>query len=200
MSTFPDSRQKSNHPRFGIVMPKNPHLRTTAAAGLLMLAVLMLAAPVSAHEGGGGSRIRIHDAIVGRYLVRAATSPIPPRVDQLWIEIRILAAENLEPAEDCVVIIDATPAGSGETISTSAGPEDGEGSDYLAHLEIPHAGIWEIAIEIDGPLGEARLAFLERISPRNPIGGWLAAGAPVMGIGGLVALFLWLNRRSTREA
>lgn len=148
--------------------------------------------------GTGGRRIRLDEEPAGPYVVRVVTSPTPPKVDNLYLEIRVLDAESRDILTDLSVTISASSTeGEDSTIDAIATHDIAPIPDeYAAHLIIPRAGVWSIAIQIDGPLGSGEVSFLERISSPSSLGPIISIGAPFGGLAILIFIFLRMQRDS----
>lgn len=148
--------------------------------------------------GTGGRRIRLDEEPTGPYVVRVVTSPTPPKVENLYLEIRVLNAESRDILTDLSVTISASSTeGEDSTIDTIATHDIAPIPDeYAAHLIIPRAGVWSITIQIDGPLGIGEVSFLERISSPSSLGPIISIGAPFAGLAILIFIFLRMQRDS----
>jgi hypothetical protein len=148
--------------------------------------------------GTGGRRIRLDEEPAGPYVVRVVTSPTPPKVENLYLEIRVLNAESRDILTDLTVTISASSTeGEDSTIEVIATHDNAPIPDeYAAHLLIPRAGVWSIAIQIDGPLGTGEVSFLERISSPSSLGPIISIGAPFAGLAILIFIFLRMQRDS----
>ena len=75
-------------------------MRRRFVAFLMIMLVLVLLFPfesVSASgPGTGGRRVRLDNYPAGPFLLRAVTSPTPPRQGDFNVEVRVLNAETLE--------------------------------------------------------------------------------------------------------
>ncbi|NIS82069.1 MAG: hypothetical protein GTO14_18105 [Anaerolineales bacterium] len=176
------------------------------SAVLLFITFLLVFLPASrpilaSGPGEGGRRVRLDDEPVGPYLLRVVTSPTPPQVENLNVEVRVTDAATGQVLTGAEVKIRAehTEIAAGileEVASHDIAPIP---TEYAAHLLIPKPGLWKITIKIVSELGSAETSFLERV--RNPpaIGVLIAVGAPVAGLLALVGFFFWLQRNTSRE-
>lgn len=173
------------------------------ALALVAFAAAALAAPVSAAgPGEGGRRIRLDQAPAGPYLLRALTSPNPPTVENLYLEVRVVEAASGR------VVTDARVWASVEPVDAAGAPFEVEAthdiapvpSEYAAHLPVPATGVWRITLRVDGPPGAGEASFLERVTRPTRLGAWVAIGAPVLGLLGLAAVFLVLQRQTRADA
>lgn len=148
--------------------------------------------------GEGGRRVRLDDEVVGPYLVRVVTSPTPPRVENLYVEVRIQDARSSQVILDAQVTILTSPEGEPTPTLREVATHDIAPipTEYAAHLVIPEAGLWKITIQIDSNLGPAEVDFLARVSEPSSIGVIFAVGAPIVGIVILAMIFLRLQRAS----
>jgi hypothetical protein len=151
--------------------------------------------------GEGGRRVRLDDEAAGPYLVRVVTSPTPPRVENLYVEVRVLESNSSQVIVDAQVTILAAPEGEPTPTLREVATHDIAPipTEYAAHLVIPEAGLWRITIQVESDMGMAEVEFLARVSKPSSIGVIFAVGAPVVGIAILALIFLRLQR-ATQEA
>lgn len=174
-------------------------------ATALAAAALGLIAVRSAHASGpgtGGRRVRLNDEPAGPYLVRAVTSPTPPLVENLYVEVGVNSAATGKPLTDLEVVVLASPVGfEAPSLRESATHDIAPiPTEYAAHLLIPAAGTWRVTIQINGPDGPAEVEFLERVSNPTSIAGWIAVGAPLGGLALLIGIYLWLQRKQEKPS
>jgi hypothetical protein len=174
------------------------HRRAVACAAL---AAALLAVPASAAgPGEGGRRIRLDQAPAGPYRLRALTSPNPPTVENLYIEVRVVEAASGRVLADPRVHILVEPVDAdGMAFEVEATHDIAPvPSEYAAHLPVPSTGVWRITVRVDGPLGAGEAGFLERVTRPTRLGAWVAIGAPVAGLLALAGVFFWLQRQARR--
>jgi hypothetical protein len=172
------------------------------AGGWAILLALLLAAPQPAAAEGpgtGGRAIRLEDEPAGPYRLRVVTSPTPPRVGSLFLEIRVVAAETEEVLTDVEVWTAAVPTEFDGPPLESAATHDFAPNpvEYAAHLPVTSAGVWEIRVQVRGPLGEGQVSFLQRVSSQAALGAALSLALPAAGIGALLVVFALMQRRPT---
>jgi len=160
---------------------------------------LLLSVPSPAYSEGpgtGGRQIRLDDEPAGPYLLRVVSSPTPPRVENLYLEVRVTeAASGLE-------VRDATVWTSASFVDAEAQPLRVEAvhaiapipTEYASHLPVPRAGTWEITIEVDGPPGEGQTSLMIQILEQSSISAYISVGLPVAGLAILGLIFLALQR------
>jgi hypothetical protein len=170
-------------------------------AGVLLALGMMLWVPSAAQAGGpgtGGRRVRLEDTPAGPYRLRALTSPTPPRVENLYVEVRVSDGATQAVLTDVTVWVTAVPTqGEGRPLTVEATRDIAPVPDeYAAHLPLDSAGVWEITIRVDGRLGAGQASFLERVAGRASLSGWVAVGAPLAGLLALGLLF-WKLQRAT---
>ncbi len=172
-------------------------IKITTLLALSLLLVYPLEAAADG-PGSGGRRIRLDGETAGGYLIRVVTSPTPPLVNNLYLEIRLTDPSNEEIITDGIVWINAMSADDlVEVQATHAfAPIPDE---YAARIHIPYAAVWEIKIIIDGPLGGAEVSFFERVSNPNSFGAIISVGAPIAGLLILGILFYWLRPKSVED-
>lgn len=151
--------------------------------------------------GTGGRRIRLDDEPAGPYLLRVVTSPTPPRVENLYLEVRVIEVESLKILTDLKVTVTAFSTEGEATRVTAIATHDIAPipDEYAAHMLIPRAGVWNIVVHVDGPLGDAQASFLERVSSPSSLGPIISVGAPFGGLAILIIIFLRMSRRSGEE-
>ena len=177
-------------------------MKTRKMVVLTLIAIIsLILAPQPAYADGpgtGGRRIRLDEEPAGPYVVRVVTSPTPPKVENLYLEIRVLDAESRDILTDLSVMISASSTeGEDSTIDAIATHDIAPIPDeYAAHLIIPRAGVWSINIQIDGPLGYGEVSFLERISSPSSLGPIISIGAPFAGLAILIFVFIRMQRDS----
>jgi hypothetical protein len=151
--------------------------------------------------GTGGRRIRLDEEPAGPYLLRVVTSPTPPRVENLYIEVRVTEVESRRILSDLIVTVTALSTDGEVTRVVAIATHDTAPipDDYAAHMLIPRAGVWNIVVHVDGALGAGEASFLERVSSLNSLGPIISLGAPFGGLAILIIIFLRLQRRSGEE-
>jgi|Deesub1362A_J573_1020465.scaffolds.fasta_scaffold05903_2 hypothetical protein len=171
---------------------------------LVILSALALIPPgaVLADGPGGGRKIRLDNEPAGPYRLRVTTSPAPPRVDNLYLEIRVMDRASGRIVTDAQVqVIAVHQEGLGSQISAPAVHDIAPIPDeYAVHLAVDAPGVWQITVQVQGPAGRGEVKFLERVAGQSSLAPLLSIGVPAAGLGALVAAFLWLQRRSTSQA
>jgi hypothetical protein len=167
---------------------------------VLLALALAVAAPIPAMAEGpgtGGRAIRLENEPAGPYLLRVVTSPTPPRVGSLFLEVRVLSARSEEILTDVEVTTTAIPTEVDEPAIEAIGTHDFAPNpvEYAAHLPVTSAGVWEVRVHVRGELGEGEVSFLQRVSSQATLGAALSLALPAAGIGGLILVFLLLQRR-----
>jgi hypothetical protein len=174
-----------------------PRIVRRVALLALLIAVAAPTPAMAEGPGSGGRAIRLEDEPAGPYLLRVVTSPTPPRVGSLFLEVRVTAAETEEILTDVEVSTMAIPTESSEPAIQAIGTHDFAPNpvEYAAHLPVTSAGVWEIRVHVRGDLGEGEVSFLQRVSSQAILGTALSLALPAAGIGGLILVFLVLQRR-----
>jgi len=178
--------------------------RRQAVVAALGSAALLLAV-ARAEAGGpgtGGRRVRLEDEPAGPYVVRVVTSPTPPRVESLYLEIRVADAGSGALVTDASVQARAVYLdGEAPAIEAQATHDIAPNPvEYGAHLPVSKAGRWEISVAIDGEAGSGEVRFEERISRPTSLSTILVIGLPLGGLAALVGVFLGLQRQQRRRA
>lgn len=151
--------------------------------------------------GTGGRRVILQDEMAGPYRVRVVTSPTPPRVETLYVEVRVTDPESGEALTDVSVQTMAEDTeGQSATVTAQASHDIAPiPTEYAAHLPVSSTGVWRITIQIDGPEGQGEVSFLTRVSGSATLGVAISVGLPIAGLALLVVLFLYLQRASEQE-
>lgn len=177
-------------------------MRRNLRAPLLALLVAGIAFSPAAAEGPGtgGRRVMLDGEPAGPYLLRVVTSPTPPRVENLYIEIRVTDAESGATITDAVV---HTRAELSEDESRAVAAEATHDiapipSEYASHLPVTEPGVWRVTVTVDGDEGSAEVSFLTRVGGSTAVGSIIAVGLPIAGLALLAAVFLWLQRNEER--
>ena len=152
--------------------------------------------------GTGGRRIRLEEEPAGPYLLRVVTSPTPPQVENLYLEVRVIDASSSKILTNLEVSVCAqSTEGEPRTIETVATHDIAPIPDeYAAHVLVPSAGVWEITVRVEGPLGVGEASFLERVSSPSSLGPILSVGAPFGGLAILILIFLRMQKKAKDEA
>ena len=170
---------------------------------LLLSLVLVMFTPtwteaLASGPGEGGRRVRLDDAEAGPYLVRAVTSPTPPTVENLYIEVRVTDQESGEVLTELEVTVHASQIDGDAPEITEVAVHDIAPipTEYAAHLPVSATGLWEVQILIEGERGSGEVSFIERVQNPPNISWVVAVGAPVGGLIMLGAIFFWLQRNA----
>jgi hypothetical protein len=178
--------------------------RTLVSISVLLLALAVLVKPASASgPGTGGRRVQFDDYPAGPYLLRAVTSPTPPRQGDFNVEVRVTNAQTgaVVTGADVVIRIepvehDGTPLEEPATHAYAPLPEE-----YAAHVPPDTKGLWLVIIRVETELGVGEASFYQQVTAASSIGGALSVGLPFAGLLLLVVFFLWMQRgnRPSRE-
>jgi hypothetical protein len=172
------------------------YTRLIMAFACLALA-LAIAQPAGASgPGTGGRRIQLDNEPAGPFRLRVVTSPTPPVVENLYVEVKVLDGVSGATITDAHVLTWAQPA-EGETPKIEAQANHDIApipTEYAAHLPVPEAGMWRIHVQVIGTQGSGEVSFLQRVNNPTSLGWVIAIGVPLGGLGLLAAFFLWLQR------
>lgn len=158
---------------------------------------LSIPSPVSGGgPGTGGRQIRLEDEPAGPYLLRVITSPTPPRVENLYLEVRVTEAATGRDVTDASVWTSAS------YVDGQASPLEVEAvhaiapipTEYASHLPVPRSGVWKITITVDGSPGRGEASLLIQILESSSISGFVAVGLPLVGLAALGLIFIFLQR------
>jgi hypothetical protein len=169
---------------------------------LLALAIFVTVETAAASgPGTGGRRVRLDDYPAGPFLLRAVTSPTPPRQGDFNVEVRVLNAETREVVRGADVWIRIEPVDhAGSVLEEQAThayaplPEE-----YAAHVPPDGKGLWLVTIRVETELGVGEASFYQDIAAPSSIGGALSVGLPFAGLLLLVLFFFWLQRNSGKS-
>lgn len=182
-----------------MIAPKKRLLSASAAA--ICLLALLAKPGMASGPGEGGRRVRLNDEPAGPFLLRVVTSPTPPQVQNLYVEVRVTDAATGRTVTDADVVVHASPGeeGEGELQVEAVHDIAPIPTEYAAHLPVAKTGLWEVTVEVRGQQGQGRASFLLTISSPPSLSWLVAIGAPVGGLAALIVVFLWLQRNSARE-
>jgi hypothetical protein len=143
----------------------------------------------------------INDEPVGPYLLRVVTSPTPPRVEALYVEVRVLEAASQRPVTDVEVQARAEPTeGQAQAIVSEATHDIAPiPTEYAAHLPVTEPGVWQVTVTVEAEGEPVEVSFLTRVGGSTALGSALAIGLPVAGLLLLIGVFLYLQRSEQEE-
>ncbi|MGD8822035.1 MAG: hypothetical protein PVG63_02950 [Anaerolineales bacterium] len=169
-----------------------------ALISFLLVPLTQTTVAYASGPGTGGRRVRLEGEVAGPYTLRVVTSPTPPRIDNLYVEVRVASAESGEILEDVEVQVLAWHEDqSGPSIQVEATHDIAPiPNEYAAHIPVDETGIWSIMIRVNGELGQGEATFDERISAESILPMLITVGAPVAGLAILIGMFVWLQRNS----
>lgn len=181
-------------------------LLPVGVAVLGSIALYVFAVPLYAHGGGVP---RLTDEVAGPYRIFAWTQPEPLRVGDIHLSIAVVkgarsgeqSATGLdEPITDATVIITLQPVNQVDApLRVSAMLQQQLGSYYYeADATLPTEGDWRFTIEVSGPMGDGRVAFVGPVSPARQVNWTLVITAGMLLVGLLALIGLW-NRLQARE-
>lgn len=160
----------------------------------------LLAARIAyaAGPGTGGRRVRLDGEVAGPYTLRVVTSPTPPRIENLYVEVRVASTESGEVLDDVQVQVIARHEDQTEPSIQVEATQDIAPipKEYAAHIPVDTTGIWSITIQVQGELGQGEASFDERVSAESILPMLITVGAPVAGLAILIGIFVWLQRNS----
>lgn len=172
------------------------HIRPISALTWLAL-LLSIAQPAGASgPGTGGRRIQLDDEPAGPFRLRVVTSPTPPVVENLYVEVKVLESASGMTVTDAQVLAWAHPAeGENPRIEAQASHDIAPiPTEYAAHLPVPEAGMWRVHVRVSGAQGSGEVSFLQRVNTPTSLGWFIAIGVPLGGLALLGAFFFWLQR------
>jgi hypothetical protein len=170
-------------------------LRTTR---LLLLAVVFVHPLAVLHADGGAVRLSERR---GDYQITVFTSPTPLRAGPVDVSVFVQNAATGEPVPETRITVRATPrdrpdAAIGHLATTEAATNK---LFQAAVFELPEAGIWDVAIDIEGLREPVVVRFemtaeepLPRLGEMTPWIAWPAGAILLFGV------HQWLVRRKAR--
>jgi hypothetical protein len=171
-----------------------------SAAVACLLAVMVKPGQASG-PGEGGRRVRLNDEPAGPYLLRVVTSPTPPQIENLYVEVRVTDPATGKTVTDADVVVHAAPTEiDGSELRVEAVHDIAPiPMEYAAHLPVDKTGLWEITVGVDGQQGQGAASFLLTVSSPPRLSWLVAVGAPIGGLAALIVVFLWLQRHTAHE-
>ncbi|RME74751.1 MAG: hypothetical protein D6784_09375 [Chloroflexi bacterium] len=164
---------------------------------LLLVAIIFIfltcVLPVYAvGPGTGGSKVRVNDEKIGPYILLVATSPLPVRVGQMSVWVRVTDAATGQLRRDAVVTVQMTPRGGGQTLTGQATHKNaGNDYDYVAHFDVAQAGQWDITVTVEDAPGTVETRFVETVSRGSNMTTLLALAVPFVVLIIVVGMYLW---------
>lgn len=167
-----------------------------ALALTLLVSTVFVGAASAEGPGTGGRRIRLENERVGPYVLRVVTSPNPPQVETLYVEVRVEEATSGRIVRNAEVNLTAHAVDSGASLEAEATHDIAPiPSDYAGHLGVPHSGDWIITVEVKGPAGQAEVSFQEYVVSQSRLAPILSAALPFAGLLILIAVFLMFQSK-----
>lgn len=165
---------------------------------LLLLLFAVTPPALAIGPGTGGSKIRVSDEKVGPYILLVATSPLPVRVGQMSVWVRVTNDQTDQLLRDSTVTVAITPREGGSTLTAPATHQNaGNDYDYVAHFDVQETGQWDVTVSVVGEPGEAEVSFVETVSRGLSVGLLVGLGIPFVALAAIVGWYLW--RRSASE-
>lgn len=172
--------------------------------------LFVFSTPIFAH---GGGTPQLTDAEAGPYRIFAWTEPEPWRASEVHVSVMVTlapppgteeneraAANRLdEPVNDAEVSVTFAPVDALEEAQTLPAELQALGGNisYELDTELPVAGIWQVAIAVDGEEGLGDAAFEVDVLPARTVNLWILVGGVLLLI---VALGIIGTLRSRRQS
>lgn len=161
----------------------------------MRLAAVLAVLALPAAAGADGGLVRLSQA-AGPFTITVFTAPTPLRAGAIDVSVLVQRAGGGEVVDDAAVTV-TLRGGSGATITAAATRAQATNKLlYAALLDLPAAGAWEVAVEVQARGATAAVAFPVTAAP--PLPPWRAYWPyfllPFAGIG-LYALHQWLVLR-----
>jgi hypothetical protein len=95
-------------------------------------------------------------------------------------------------------MIEATPTSGGSPVVAEGSHQNaGNDFDYVAHVEVPESGQWDVKVTVSDELGETEVSFRETVAQGRSTGALLGLAIPFIVLALVVGIYLW--RRSASE-
>ena len=151
--------------------------------------------------GTGGSKIRVNDEKIGPYILLAATSPLPVRVGQMSVWVRVTDAATDQLRRGATVTVQAVPRTGGETLTAAATHQNaGNDYDYVAHFDVTQTGPWDITVTVADEPGQVETAFTETVTRGLSTNILLVVAIPFVILTVVVGVFLWRRAAQSESA
>lgn len=163
-----------------------------SAIGLLLtvLAGLTIAAPALAHGGGTPQLV---DVPAGPLHIFAWSNPDPARVGPLHITVALVDPADGRPVMNADVRVQVTPLDVGsaaEAITTQATHAKATIKTYYeTDLQMPAAGLWQVAIDYTADQGAGNANFDLAIQEKSSINWLLIGGSALVAV--VLGWFFW---------
>lgn len=112
----------------------------------------------SAFGHGSASEVRILGERVGAYDVTVRTTPKPPRIGHLHVQVQLIEPEALTYVKRAKVTAVGTMRGK-ERLETAAVSSQYRHPWHEIDIDFTKSGSWKVRLMIDGPLGREELWF-----------------------------------------
>ena len=107
---------------------------------------------------------------VGPHTVQLQVSPVSPIVGTSRFAIRVRDKVTGVDVDNAFVRVYATPSEKGKKQYSPALNSPFDPIFYLAQLDLEHAGVWAIDVEVDSELGSGRTVMSIHVQPRQRSG------------------------------
>ena len=107
---------------------------------------------------------------VGPHTVQLQVSPVSPIVGTSRFAVRVRDKVTGVDIDNAFVRVYATPSEKGKKQYSPALNSPFDPIYYLAQLDLEHAGVWAIDVEVDSELGSGRTVMSIHVQPRQRSG------------------------------
>ena len=170
------------------------------AALLIGPGSVMAQSPGQQDETAGPVRID-RNVVVGGYdlFVEAEASNLS--LGTALVSVAVLNAVTREPIPEARVVIHTQHTGHGETGWATALPVPERPEIYRARMKLDFPGLWDMSVEVDGPLGqvETRVGSVTIPEPRQYWVGSVVFGGMSFFLLCGAAYVVWTIRRSIKR-
>ena len=187
-------------------MPKLLSMKSLFPA-LALLATLLIGpgsvmaqSPGQQDETAGPVRID-RNVVVGGYDLCVEAEASNLSLGTALVSVAVLNAVTREPIPEARVVIHTRHTGHGETGWATALPVPERPEIYRARMKLDFPGLWDMSVEVDGPLGqvETRVGSVTIPEPRQYWVGSVVFGGMSFFLLCGAAYVVWTIRRSIKR-
>ena len=146
--------------------------------------------------------VMLGEAVAGPHTVQVQVSPANPIVGISRFAVRVRDSRTGVDVEGAFIRLFGTPAEQGEKQYSPALNSPVDRVFYLAQLELEHAGVWAIDVDVDSELGTGVTVMSLQVGSRarSDAGGWGAVLFLVVTlafVGGIA--WIWYSSKKARK-
>lgn len=159
-----------------------------AVAVVIAVALYLVAggAIASAQEVPAGEQILgyriVGEDVAGPHMIELQVSPAAPLAGTIRFAVRVRNAATGADIDDALVRVFGTPSEKGERQYSPGLNSPFDPVYYLLQLDLEHAGVWAIDVEVDSELGSGKTVMSIEIENRGRTGESLAWGSALFAL------------------